>query len=90
MTLLLTDVMNRTDIGMIQRRSGFCLTLEAAEGLRVLATSSGKNLRATKRCNRVSSALYTHAATAQRLDDAVMGNDLANHCGGPLSMGGAW
>ena len=56
--ILFTDVVNRADIGMIQRR-GLGFVLKAGECLRVTGNLVGKNLRARKRCSRVSSALYT-------------------------------
>ena len=54
----LADVINRANIGMIQRRSGLCLSLETlSRGLR--CKGRGRILTATWRCNRVSRALYT-------------------------------
>jgi hypothetical protein len=55
--VLLTDVVDGADVRMIESRRGLRLTLETGECLR--ATSGGKNFNATKRCRRVSSALYT-------------------------------
>ena len=46
------------------------------------ATSSGKNLRATKRCTRVFSFVDdAHPPAAQLLDDAVVRDGLADELG---------
>jgi len=57
--VLLANVIDRADVGMIQRRRSLGLALKtgARDGVTRDATSSGRNLRATKRCRRVSSAL---------------------------------
>ena len=54
-----SDIVDSADIGMIQGRSGLRFALELASACGSLATSSGRNLRATNRCRRVSSALKT-------------------------------
>ena len=55
--VLLANVVNRADVGMIQSGRGLGFAVKALQGLRVRATSSGRNLRATKRPRSVSSAL---------------------------------
>jgi len=61
MVFMLTNLVDSADIGMIQCRRGTGLTQEALVGLLVLGDVIGqeRNLRATKRCSLVSSALYT-------------------------------
>ena len=49
LAVLLADLVNRADIGMIQRRSCLCFTPKAFERCGSLATSSGRNFSATKR-----------------------------------------
>src|SRR5579862_1052287 len=56
---VLADVVNRADLGMVQRGSRFGFAAKTFEACGSRATSSGKNLSATKRSNRVSWALYT-------------------------------
>ena len=55
--VLLADVVNRADVGVVQCGRGLGFALKAGERLRVSGNLSGRNLRATKRCSRVSSAL---------------------------------
>ena len=81
LAVLLADVVNGADVGMVQCGSSLRLALEAGESLRVSATSSGRNFSATKRCKpRVFSLVdHTHPAAAQLLDDAVMRDGLSDH-----------
>ena len=55
--MLVVNFVDRTNVGMIQRRGGLGFTLEATKRLRALETSSGRNFRATKRPSFTSSAL---------------------------------
>src|SRR5208337_620864 len=52
----LAHVMDRADVGMVQRR-GCASRRKRSSAWGLWATSSGRNLSATKRCRRVSSAL---------------------------------
>ena len=45
------DFVNRADVGMVEGGSGLGFALEALSACASLATSSGRNLRATKRCS---------------------------------------
>jgi len=78
---VLADVVNRADVGMIQRRRGARFTLKALAGLGILSEIFGKKLQ----CNAASEALIfrlvynTHSATAKLGYDAVMGNYLVQH-----------
>ena len=56
--VVFADVVDGADVGMVQRGGGAGFALEAFERLRDRARrSSGRNLSATKRPRRVSSAL---------------------------------
>jgi hypothetical protein len=57
--MFLADVMNCADIRVIESGGGLGFAAEPAQGLRILASSSGRNFKATKRSRRVSCALYT-------------------------------
>jgi hypothetical protein len=76
--VLFADVVNRADVGMVQRGSGLSLAPETLQRLCGLwATSSGRNLRATKRpsfrrCGVLGFVDDAHPAAAELLDDAVV------------------
>ena len=81
LAVLLADFIDRADIGMIQCGGGLRLSLETGQGLESLATSSGRNFRATKRWRRSVLSLvdHAHATAAELLDDAVVRDGLADH-----------
>src|SRR5437867_6434299 len=70
---------------MVQGRGGSSLAPEAFEGLRVSRHIFRKKLQRDKPAKVGVFGLvhHPHAAAAQLLDDAVMGDRLADHCGGP-------
>ena len=57
LAVLLADVVNGADVGMVQGRGGLRLTLEAVQGLRILGHFVGQELQRDKARSRVSSAL---------------------------------
>ena len=57
--VLVSDVVERADVGMIQRRDGPRFAVEALLGLRVFDRWEGRILIATVRSRRVSRARYT-------------------------------
>ena len=57
--MLPIDLVNPADVRVNERGKGLCLALKAGRRLRVLATSSGRNLKATKWYRFISSALET-------------------------------
>src|SRR5262249_20242239 len=83
MPLLLPDVINRADIWVIQRRSGFCLTLKAAEGLCIFSHLVRQELERDEavQASVLSFVHNTHATTAELFDNAVVRDDLANDLG---------
>src|SRR5882762_2354872 len=79
--ILLTDVVNRADVWMVQRRGGLRFALETGEGLRVSSDLIGQELQRNEAMQPSILGLvdHTHAATAQLLQDAVVRNSLAEH-----------
>src|SRR5579871_2072661 len=76
MALRLTDVENRANIGMIDRRSSACLSLKTAERLRVSSHFRRQKLESHEavQADVLGLVNHAHSAAAQLLDDAVMGN----------------
>ena len=81
MPILIADIVNHADVGMIERRSSLCFALEACQRLRV----SRYFIREKLECHEtVQSGVlglvdHTHTATAEFLDDEVVRDGLANH-----------
>src|SRR5262249_33665180 len=57
--VLLANVVDGANVRMVQRGSGLRFALNRASACGSRARLSGRNFRATKRCRRTSSALYT-------------------------------
>ena len=74
LAVLLADVVNRADVGMIQRGSGLRFALKAGERLRVAGNLVGQELERDEAVQaRVLGFVNdTHAAAAELLDDAVV------------------
>ena len=53
---LVADVVDGQDVRMVQRRGRLCFLLEAAEAIRIVATSHGRTFMAIERLSRVSRA----------------------------------
>src|ERR1700682_4386159 len=74
MPILLTDIVNHANVGMIERGSSLCFTLETCECLRV----SGYVIRQKLECHEaVESAVlslvdHSHTTSAKPFDNAVM------------------
>ena len=79
--LVLADVVDGADVGMIQGRGGLRLTLEALAGGRVVEVGLGKELQRDVAVKASVLGLVddAHAPAAQLLDDAVVGDGLADH-----------
>src|SRR5215831_12278073 len=77
---MLTDVVDRTDVGVVQGGSCPCLALEAAESLGIASDFIGKKLQSYETVEPGVLALVDHAhpAAAQLSDDVVMGNGPAD------------
>src|SRR5713101_4368211 len=81
MAILLPDLMDGADIGMIECRRRLGLALEAGQGLRVFGDVIGQKLQGHKSVEGHVLGLvdHAHAAAAQLLDDPVVRDGLADH-----------
>ena len=81
LAVLLANVVNGADVGMVQRRSRLRLALKAAERLGIPGHFIGQKLERDKAVQaRVFGFVnHTHPAAAQLVDNAVMRNGLADH-----------
>ena len=77
----LADLINRADVGMIESGSGTCLTPEALQSSRITGHQLREKLQRDKAAKfRVFGFIdHTHPTAAQLLDDAVMGEGLADY-----------
>ena len=89
LAVLLANVVNGADVGMVQRGSRLRLALEAAERLRILGHFIGQKLERDEAVQpRVLGLIdHTHAAAAQLVDNAVMRNGLPDHRDCPVMAG---
>ena len=83
MPLVLADVVDRADVGMIQGRGSLRLALEAAEGLRIARDVVGQELHGdeTVKARVLGLVHHAHSAATQFLDDAVVRDGSPDHCG---------
>src|SRR6185437_15963544 len=82
-SILLANVVNGADVGMIERRSSFPFTSEAAQRLRVVGHIVRQELQRDKATEIEILGLvhHTHPSAAQFLEDAIMRDGLADHLG---------
>ena len=90
MAVLLPDLVDRADIGMVQRRGRLRLPLEAGQGLGVFGDVIGQELQGDKAVEGYVLGLvdHTHPAATQLLDDAVVRDGLADHSGHDARLSG--
>src|ERR1700730_8231990 len=81
MAIVLADLVDRADVGVVQGRSRACFAPEPFERLRVLSDLFGQKLQCDKaaKVGVLSLVDNTHAAATKFLDDAVVGDRLADH-----------
>ncbi len=74
LTVLLANVMNRADVGVVERGSSLRFALEAAERLRIASHFVGKKFQGDKSAQPGILGLvnHAHAASTQLLDNSVM------------------
>ena len=74
--VMLINLVNRADVRMIERRSGLGFALKTAQGLRVFGYLVRQKLESHEPAEFCVLGLIddTHAAAAQLLDDAEVGN----------------
>src|ERR1700730_10982233 len=81
MALLLPDLIDRADIGMVESRSSLSFSLEAGQGLGVTGEVIGQKLQGDKSVQGHVLGLvdHTHPAAAELLNDTVVRDGLADH-----------
>ena len=81
LAVLLANVVDGADVGVIQRGCGLGFALETGEGLRVTGNFLGQKLEGNKTVQPGVLGLVDHAhtAAAQLLDNAVVRNGLPDH-----------
>ena len=86
--VVLADVVNGADIGMIQSGSGFGFAAKTLEGLAILREIFGKKLQGDEAAEaRVLGLVnHAHAAAAELFDDPVVRNSLIEHDPGETSL----
>src|SRR5438105_1727654 len=89
LTILLADVINGADIGVIQGRRGLRFALETTQSLGVFGYFIGQKLQRHEAMQPSVLGLVdnTHPASAELLDDAVMRNGLAEHRTNAMAYG---
>ena len=80
LALLIVDLVNGADVGMVESRGRLGFALEAAQGLRIFGDIVGQELEGDEAAEFEVFGLVddTHAATAEFFDDAVMRDGLAD------------
>ena len=81
LAVLLANVVDGADVGMVQRGRGLGFALKTSECLRVAGNFLGQELEGNEAMQpRVLSLVdHAHPAATELLDDAVMRNGLADH-----------
>src|SRR5262249_54306833 len=79
--IMLADLVDSADIGVIQSRCGAGLAAEALKSLGVVGRIVGKKFEGDEAAERGVLGLVddTHPTAAEKLNDAVMGDSLADH-----------
>jgi hypothetical protein len=82
LSILLADVVNGADVGVIEGRGGLGFALKAGKGLRIAGDIFRKKLESdeTMEMGVLSLVNDAHATATKLVDDAVMRDGLANHC----------
>jgi hypothetical protein len=80
MAVLLPDLVDSADIGMVEGGGGLGLALEPAQGLRISSNFVGQELQGDKPVQGYVFGLvdHTHPATTELLDNAVVRDGLAD------------
>ena len=81
LTILLADVVNRADIGVIESRCSLRLTLKTGESLGVFGYLVGQEFERDKAMEPgvLGFVHHPHATTAQLLYDPIVRDGLADH-----------
>src|ERR1700674_262249 len=88
--ILLANVVNRADVGMVESRCGLGFTLKTGKSLGVFGYFIGQEFQGNEAVQpRVFGLVdYPHPTTAEFLDDAVVRNGLTNHSRGDSTPAG--
>ncbi len=75
------NLVDRADVGMIQRRSSLGLALKTGKSLRIFGNVIGQKLKGNKPAKLHVFRLVdnTHPTAAEFVDDAIVGDSLADH-----------
>jgi hypothetical protein len=81
LTVALINVIDRANVGMVQSGRGARLALKTFERLAIAGQFIGQEFKGDPAAELYILGFvdHTHAPAAQLLQDAVMGNDLADH-----------
>ena len=81
LALELTNVVNRADVGVVERGSRLGFAAEALQSLLIVRQSLGQELEGDEAIEaRVLRLIhYPHAAATELFEDTIMGNCLADH-----------
>ena len=81
MPIMLADLMNGADVGVVQRRGGARLAAKAFQRLRILRSIVGKKLQSDETAEQRVFRLvhHSHSAAAKEFGDPVMGDGCADH-----------
>ena len=79
--ILLIDLVDGANVGMVQCRGGLCLALEAAERMWIFGYIIGQEFEGYEaaQLNVLGPIHHPHPAATQLLNDAVVRNGLADH-----------
>ncbi len=79
--IVLADIVDGADVGMVERRGSLRFTLETRQGLRIATELVGQELQRHEAVKAGVLGLvdHTHAAAAELLNDAVMRNRGLDH-----------
>jgi hypothetical protein len=81
LSVLVVDLINRADVGMVQCRRGLSFPLKAGQGLRIFGNLVRQELQGDEAVQLYVLGLvdHTHPAAAKFVDDAIVRNSLADH-----------
>jgi hypothetical protein len=81
MAVVLADLVNGADVGVVQRRRSAGLAAETFESLGIVGGAVGQELEGDKAAQLgvFSFVDHTHSAATEQFDDAVVRNGLADH-----------
>jgi hypothetical protein len=81
--ILFADVVDRANVGMVERRGRLSFTLESLQGLMVPRQGFGQEFECGEAVQLGILGLvdHTHPAATKLLQNPIVGNGFACHCG---------